>query len=150
MKHALVNRDVAHLIFPDDVQELPATEKPAPRPMAGRVADTRIAPPEEPLATAIQMLSTAERPVIIAGNGARAFREQVLAFAEQIDAPVITTFKAKGLVPDAHPLACGVLGRSGTPVGSAIMAKSDCLLVLGASFSNHTGIATWEIGRAHV
>ncbi len=143
MKHALVNRDVAHLIFPDDVQELPAAEKPAPRPMAGRVADTRIAPPEEPLATAIQMLSTAERPVIIAGNGARAFREQVLAFAEQIDAPVITTFKAKGLVPDAHPLACGVLGRSGTPVGSAIMAKSDCLLVLGASFSNHTGIATW-------
>src|SRR5262249_42209141 len=59
------------------------------------------------------------------------------------DAPVITTFKAKGLVPDGHPLACGVLGRSGTPVGSAVMARSDCLLVLGASFSNHTGIATY-------
>jgi thiamine pyrophosphate-dependent acetolactate synthase large subunit-like protein len=67
----------------------------------------------------------------------------VLRLAEQIDAPVVTTFKAKGLVPDDHPLACGVLGRSGTPVGSAVMARSDCLLVLGASFSNHTGIATY-------
>src|SRR5262249_36432423 len=47
------------------------------------------------------------------------------------------------LIPDYHPLACGVLGRSGTPVGSAVMARSDCLLVLGASFSNHTGIATY-------
>jgi thiamine pyrophosphate-dependent acetolactate synthase large subunit-like protein len=89
------------------------------------------------------MLTAAERPVMIVGNGARPFREAVLALAERIDAPVITTFKAKGLVPDGHPLACGVLGRSGTPVGSAVMARSDCLLVLGASFSNHTGIATY-------
>jgi thiamine pyrophosphate-dependent acetolactate synthase large subunit-like protein len=55
-------------------------------------------------------------------------------------APVITTFKAKGLIPDDHPLACGVLGRSGTPVASWFMNESDALLVLGASFSNHTGI----------
>jgi pyruvate oxidase len=57
--------------------------------------------------------------------------------------PARPAFKAKGLVPEGHPLVCGVLGRSGTPVGSAVMARSDCLLVLGASFSNHTGIATY-------
>ncbi|MCP4251536.1 MAG: thiamine pyrophosphate-binding protein, partial [bacterium] len=61
---------------------------------------------------------------------------------EQIDAPVITTFKAKGLISDRHPLGCGVLGRSGTPVGSAVMGRSDALVVFGASFSNHTGIST--------
>src|SRR5262249_18366752 len=59
------------------------------------------------------------------------------------DAPVITTFKAKGLIADDHRLACGVLGRSGIPVASIHMGKSDCLLVLGASFSDHTGIATY-------
>jgi thiamine pyrophosphate-dependent acetolactate synthase large subunit-like protein len=53
---------------------------------------------------------------------------------------VITTFKAKGQIPDDHPLACGVLGRSGTPIASWFMNESDALLVLGASFSNHTGI----------
>lgn len=143
MKHAIVQRDVAHLIFPDEVQELPAVEKPAPRPMAGRVASVDIAPPDVELARAVELLSGAERPVIICGNGARHYGSEILDFAEHIDAPVITTFKAKGLVPDDHPLACGVLGRSGIPVASIHMGRSDCLLVLGASFSDHTGIATY-------
>lgn len=143
MKHAIVQRDVAHLIFPDEAQELAGRDDPPPRPVAGRISTTTIAPPQAELDEAIALLRAAERPVIIVGAGARPFREAALAFAERIDAPIITTFKAKGLVPDDHPLACGVLGRSGTPIGSATMAKADCLLVLGASFSNHTGIATW-------
>jgi pyruvate oxidase len=143
VKHAVVNRDVAHLIFPDEVQELDGLDEPPERPRTGRVAEPEIAPPQAELDRAIAMLEAAERPVIIVGNGARPFRKAVLELADRIDAPVITTFKAKGLVPDGHPLACGVLGRSGTPVGSAVMARSDCLLVLGASFSNHTGIATY-------
>ncbi len=53
---------------------------------------------------------------------------------------MITTFKAKGQIADDHPLACGVLGRSGTPIASWFMNESDELLVFGASFSNHTGI----------
>ena len=64
----------------------------------------------------------------------------VIALAEQLGAPVITTFKAKGQIGDDHPLAAGVLGRSGTPVASWVMNEADLLLVLGASFSNHTGI----------
>jgi pyruvate oxidase len=143
VKHAVVNRDVAHLIFPDEVQEVDGLDDPPPRPREGRVADARVAPPDDELARAVEMLNGAKRPVIIVGNGARPFRDEVVELAEHIDAPIITTFKAKGLVPDDNPLACGVLGRSGTPVGSAVMARSDCLLVLGASFSNHTGIATY-------
>jgi len=143
MKHAIVNRDVAHLILPDEVQELPGVDEPPPRPREGRIAAADVLPPASELERAAEMLRAAERPVVIAGNGARPFRAAIMGLAERIDAPVITTFKAKGLAPDDHPLACGVLGRSGTPVGSAVMARSDCLLVLGASFSNHTGIATY-------
>ena len=143
MKHAIVNRDVAHLIFPDEVQELPGVADPVARPRVGRVAASAIAPPEDELSRAVELLARAERPVIICGNGARAFGDEILAFAEHIDAPVLSTFKAKGIVPDDHPLACGVLGRSGIPVASIHMGRSDCLLVLGASFSDHTGIATY-------
>jgi pyruvate oxidase len=143
MKHAIVQRDVAHLVFPDEVQELPAEEGAPARPRQGRVAATEIAPPEAELDRAVALLSAAERPVIICGNGARPFRDQILRFAERTDAPVITTFKGKGIVPDDHPLGCGVLGRSGIPVASLTMQRADCLLVLGASFSNHTSIATW-------
>jgi thiamine pyrophosphate-dependent acetolactate synthase large subunit-like protein len=44
------------------------------------------------------------------------------------------------LISDSHPLGCGVLGRSGTPIASWFMNECDTLLVVGASFSNHTGI----------
>ncbi|MGC9329524.1 MAG: thiamine pyrophosphate-binding protein, partial [Candidatus Hinthialibacter sp.] len=42
---------------------------------------------------------------------------------------------------DSHPLACGVLGRSGAPIAQWFMKKSDLLIVIGATFSKHTGIA---------
>jgi len=141
IKHATVERDVAHLIFPDEVQNLPGRSDPPPRPMTGRIAPAGIAPPADQLARAVELLRGARRPVIVAGDGARRHRRELIALAEQIDAPVITTFKAKGLIADDHPLGCGVLGRSGTPIGSAVMGRSDCLLVLGASFSDHTGIS---------
>ncbi len=66
--------------------------------------------------------------------------EPITRLAERLGAPVITTFKAKGQIADSHPLAAGVLGRSGTPVASWFMNEADLLLVMGASFSNHTGI----------
>lgn len=143
LKHAIVERGVGHLIFPDEVQELPGVADPPPRPKVGRVAPNAVAPPADELARAVAMLEGAQRPVIIVGNGARGHEAAVIDIAEHLDAPVITTFKAKGLVADTHPLACGVLGRSGIPVASITMGRADALLVLGASFSDHTGIATY-------
>src|SRR3954468_23524717 len=138
-KHAILRRDVAHLVFPDQVQTLPAADAAAGGP-EGRLTPLGIAPPAEAVERALALLGGAQRPVIIAGHGARFDAERVIAFAEQLGAPVITTFKAKGLIGDDHPLAGGVLGRSGTPVASWFMNEADVLLVLGASFSTHTGI----------
>jgi thiamine pyrophosphate-dependent acetolactate synthase large subunit-like protein len=89
-------------------------------------------------------VAAARRPVVVAGHGARGAEAELLAFAERLGAPVLTTFKAKGIVPDHHPLGAGVLGRSGTPVASWLMNESDLLVVVGASFSNHTGIAPYK------
>ena len=139
VKNATVRSQVAHLIFPDDVQTIPAGEAEASGP-EGRVGDERIAPAEESLDRATALLATAKRPVIIVGYGARERMDDVTALAERLGGPVITTFKAKGQIPDDHPLACGVLGRSGTPVASWVMNEADLLLVFGASFANHTGI----------
>ncbi len=81
---------------------------------------------------------------MVVGHGAREAREAVVALAEHLGAPVLTTFKAKGLVPDTHPLGAGVLGRSGTPVASWLMNESDLVIAVGVSFSNHTGVAEYK------
>jgi thiamine pyrophosphate-dependent acetolactate synthase large subunit-like protein/nitrite reductase/ring-hydroxylating ferredoxin subunit len=141
LKHAVVEQGVAHLILPNEVQEAPALDRPPETPKHGRISTLDIIPPETELTEAIELIEAAERPSIIVGHGARYHRREIIEFAEQIDAPVITTFKGKGIISDHHPLGCGVLGRSGTPVGSSIMGRSDLLIVLGASFSNHTGIS---------
>lgn len=139
VRHAVLERGVAHLVFPDEVQVLSAPQAEPSVPQ-GRLPDLRVAPPRDALDAAVGLLSGAQRPAIIAGTGADEAREDVIALAEQLGAPVMTTFRAKGLIHDAHPLACGVLGRSGTPVASWIMNEADALLVLGSSFANHTGI----------
>ena len=139
-KTAILNRGVSHLIFPDEVQTLAAPKGSKPGRPDGRIARLEIHPPDKALAEAVERLRKAKRPVIIVGHGARFDMPAVTELAEKLGAPVITTFKGKGLIPDDHPLAGGVLGRSGTPIASWFMNEADLLLVLGASFSNHTGI----------
>ena len=139
MKNAIVHRDVAHLIFPDNVQTLPADDAKAAGP-AGRLAAHEIAPPESAVNDALAHIHDSRRPIIIAGYGARDAMDDVVLLAERLNAPVLTTFKAKGQIADDHPLAAGVLGRSGTPVASWFMNECDLIIALGASFSNHTGI----------
>ena len=142
LKSAILNRGVSHLIFPDEVQTLPAGEGAKSGSPQGRMASREISPPEQVVGAATELLRGARRPVVIVGHGARFEMDAVLALAERLRCPVLTTFKGKGLVADSHPLGCGVLGRSGTPIASWFMNEADCLLVFGASFSNHTGITS--------
>lgn len=139
-KHAILNRGVSHLVFPDEVQTIEADDDAQPGSSDGRIALGDIAPPAPSLDAAEQVIRGAKRPVFIVGHGARFDMSAIAAFAELLGAPILTTFKAKGLVSDSHPLGGGVLGRSGTPVASWFMNECDLLVVLGASFSNHTGI----------
>jgi pyruvate oxidase len=140
LKHALLERCVSHLIFPNQLQDLPAAADEKPAEPSGRLPSYTIRPPEESLEHAMAMIRRARKPVLIVGHGARFCMSQILKFAEHLGLPVITTFKGKGLIPDRHPLSCGVLGLSGTPVAGHFMSDSDLLIVLGASFSKHTGI----------
>ena len=142
VKRARDGRGVAHLVLPDEVQALPSDASAASPD--GRYSDRLVRPDEAALGRAAALVLGARRPVIIVGHGARGAEAEVTSLAERLHAPVLTTFKAKGLVPDTHPLGAGVLGRSGTPVASWLMNESDLLVVVGASFSNHTGIAPYK------
>ena len=138
IKTALIERDVAHLIFPDDVQTQPSNA-PAAGP-TGRLSAPVVKPADDDLDEAVVMIAKAKRPMFIIGHGAWEARDAIVALAETLGAPVVTTFKGKGLIPDSHPNAGGVLGRSGTPIASWFMNEADLIIALGSSFSNHTGI----------
>ena len=138
-KNAVVERDVAHLIFPDDVQTLPAGEAKAQTP-TGRLGAHAIAPDEHSSEVAMAAIGAAKRPLIVVGYGAREAMAPIVELAERLKAPVVTTFKGKGQISDHHPNAAGVLGRSGTPIASWFMNECDLIIALGSSFSNHTGI----------
>jgi thiamine pyrophosphate-dependent acetolactate synthase large subunit-like protein/nitrite reductase/ring-hydroxylating ferredoxin subunit len=141
-KTAIVEREVAHLMLPDEVQVLPSSARAGVR--EGRTGSNEISPPDDVVDAAVRRIAASERPLFIVGAGARHHMEPIIQCAESIGAPVVTTFKAKGQIPDSHPLGCGVLGRSGTPIASWFMNESDLLVVYGASFSNHTGIAEYK------
>ncbi len=143
LKNALLTRNPVTLVLPNEVQETAAPEGAEASSPEGRMTDLDVAPPTAQLEKTIKQIRSAKRPIIVVGHGARFQMESIIRFAEKLHLPIVTTFKGKGLISDTHPLGCGVLGRSGTPIASWFMNESDCLIVIGASFANHTGIAPY-------
>ena len=96
-KSAILNRGVAHLIFTDEVPKRQLDGTPSPGSPQGRLPSRNIVPPQDVLNATCDLLRGAKRPVIIVGHGARFQMEPVVALAEKLKAPVITTpFPAAG------------------------------------------------------
>ena len=94
---------------------------------------------------AIDMLLSAEKPVILAGGGviiSSAFAE-LQAIAELLMLPVVTTFKGKGAFPENHPLSLGPIGMHGHAEANKIMTEADCVLAIGTRFSDRS-VGTFE------
>src|SRR6056297_2778525 len=92
---------------------------------------------------ALELIATAERPVIYAGGGlvrARAGAE-VLLFAEMLNLPVVTTLMGRGIIPDSHELFVGMPGMHGHYAGVRALQESDLLITLGARFDD------WVTGK---
>ncbi|MCQ3813354.1 MAG: hypothetical protein KTU85_02900 [Acidimicrobiia bacterium] len=121
---------MAHLVVPDEVQVLRVSASAVAGSPRGRSGSREIAPALDSLHAGVAAIAAAERPLVVVGGGARAGIEEIVAFAEVIDAPLASTFKAKGLVSDQHRLAAGVLGRSGAPVASWFINESDLKIYL--------------------
>ena len=137
-KTALTESNVSHLIFPDDIQTVPSdAEAGTPD---GRMSGRVVKPSDEDVEAALKLINASKRPTFVIGHGAWEAAPEIIKLAEKLGAPVMTTFKGKGVIADSHPNAAGVLGRSGTPIASWFMNEADLIIALGTSFSNHTGI----------
>lgn len=92
-------------------------------------------PEESAVQSAAYLLQRAERVTLLVGQGARAAREDVLALADRLAAPMVLTLKAKeGFEGDNNPFQVGQTGLIGNPAAASAMQEADTLLLLGTDF----------------
>lgn len=120
-----------------------ASGKATPLPDEPEPSTTAATPSPDDLAHVVTLLRDAERPVVIAGHGARlASAQQAIAtLAEATGAAISTTLMGKGML-SSHPQSIGLCGGFSTPWTHQQIQQSDLVLVFGASlnqFTTHNG-----------
>ena len=100
---------------------------------------TGIVPSGTDIDSASAMINKSKKPLLFIGWGARDAREEAIRLAEKINSPIATTSRAKGVIPETHPLAVGVLGSLGTLCAAQAVTKSDLIIIAGSSFREKSG-----------
>ncbi len=92
----------------------------------------------EQVRVAVSMLLAAQRPVIVAGQGALLSEatEGLKTFAEVTHIPVVTSPNGKGAISERHPLCYGPIGRNGPYAANDATRNADVILALGFSFDD--------------
>jgi pyruvate oxidase len=138
IKHALVERGVSHISIPADVQKFPYKAKILP--LEGRIPNRAISPSTFLIKKSALIISQSKNPVIISGFGALQNGDELLKLAEKITAPIVTTFRGKGVINEDHELYVGSHGGIGSTSASSLVQNADLLIVIGSSFSDMTQI----------
>ncbi len=107
--------------------------------------------PPDPIVVekAAEILLNAERPVILSGGGVvkSGAYDVLVALAEYLMVPVVTTLMGKGSVPEDHPLAMGPIGMHGTYQANKIVMEADVILSLGVRFSDRSTMDVEEFTK---
>ena len=141
VRHALANRTVSHITFPNDIQLAPADLDPYQHVTPARPPKTAPVffpapdrPRQEDLQRIAEVLNAGSKVAILAGAGALHAREELLALAELIGAPIVKTLPGKAAVPDDSPYTTGGIGLLGTRPSENLMREIDTLFMVGTNF----------------
>ena len=115
-----------HIEVPTDVMPLPCDALPPPAPLPAPPA-----PSADQVALASEKLNAAHRVMILAGGGARGLDAPLRALAEALDAPVVQTTNARGML-HGHPLC--VPASPSLDAVRALIAEADQVLAIGTEF----------------
>lgn len=117
--------EIAHEVLESDLT--------AAEPM-GAVRRLAAVASEKAVEEAVRQLRNAQRPVVVAGGGAKAAGagEALLSLAERIDAPLFTTASGRGVIDEDHPLAHGLIGLYTSPAAQPLLDEADLVFVIGS------------------
>ena len=90
------------------------------------------------LEQAAKLIAEAQKPLIYCGGGVilSGAESELLAFADRVDAPVVSTLMGLGAVPADNPRMLGMLGMHGTHAANIAMQRCDLLIAVGVRFSD--------------
>ena len=134
---ALNFRGVAHLNIPSDIQDEQTDERSkrnVPNHTASVQARSGRLPAESDLARAAEILNDGKKIAILVGQGALDARNEVIAVAEKLSAPIVKALLGKAVVPDDCPYTTGGIGLLGTKASQEALEECDTLLIAGSSF----------------
>jgi acetolactate synthase I/II/III large subunit len=125
-----IPKDISQGPFNGDMN--PPVNLPGYDPTAGYQID------EATVKRAAELIAKSKRPVILAGQGAMISRAagELMYLAETLRAPVTSTLLGKGVFPETHPLALGMLGMHGTAYANKAMIECDLLINVGSRFDD--------------
>jgi pyruvate oxidase len=138
LKYAVFKKGVAQVSIPNDLQKEPLDADCCEREM--RITTQNVVPEDQEIERAAALINQAKKPVILAGWGAFETSDMVLKIAQKLKAPIITTFRAKGIIPEQNEWVLGILGDVGSQYTRSMVDASDLLITLGVGFSKRTNV----------
>lgn len=136
---ALAYRQPTHIMMPVDIQSMPVakshrSERNVPHHVSNLMARGGQMPDPEMIQRAADILNEAKKPFILAGRGAIGARDELIAVAERLQAPIGKPLLGKATVPDDSPYTTGGVGLLGTRPSQDALESCDTLLIVGSSF----------------
>ncbi|GAB4142261.1 MAG: pyruvate oxidase [Sphingomonadales bacterium] len=129
---AIAHRGVAHIALPTNLSGRQVREQRR-RPFKAAGAGT-ISPSAADCQDAVALIRESQKIAILAGVGCAGARDQLIDFAERLQAPIVRSLKAKAVIEDDHPLCIGGLGMLGGRPGVKAMDACDLLIMIGTDF----------------
>ena len=138
LKYAVFKKGVAQVSIPNDLQKEPLDVDCCEQEM--RITAQNIVPEDQEIERAAALINQAKKPVILAGWGAFESSDMVLKIAQKLKAPIVTTFRAKGIIPEQNEWVLGILGDVGSLYTRSMVNESDILITFGVGFSKRTNV----------
>jgi acetolactate synthase I/II/III large subunit len=136
---ARAHRQPVLLSLPNDLQERAFDWDFSYRPSIEFLAGGAAPPSESSLLPLVEALARAERPVIVAGKGAKAAeaRGDIIRLADRVGALLATSLQGKGLFA-GHPFDIGIAGAFASAPSEQLLAEADFVLGVGAELGYYT------------
>ncbi|WP_344737315.1 thiamine pyrophosphate-binding protein [Microbacterium awajiense] len=132
IRAAVERRGVAVVVVPGEVFLAPAD--PPSLPVGVQATSPVVRPSDAELRTAAGILDSSSRVTILAGAGCAGARDEVLALAAALQAPIVHTLRGKEILEFDNPYDVGMTGLLGFASGYKAIRDADTILMLGTDF----------------